>query len=464
MKMKFDLSRNEYTGDAVIERGYSIYDEWVEKSLSSRKIVARVESAVSAMKQKRTKAAGVYALACLFALDTRIKEKYNNIFRCLFSYFSWRRETRALNMLKSALDVPADVSDVRTAIEIQLAVLRERIDIQESDEDDDETHGGKRNTKTEDRSEATQEKQEDQITEDADKKISDAENVQEEASEEKTEEIAVKAPDENQIAEIEKKIEAAETVTQENEVSRDQEKEVTNSQTQSEYKEEINVFEEISETITDKTDSNKTYNAAVDSLPLDNEKSNADKLSFIDEVIVDNMIKGKEDYVRHNPLDDVRQERGAELPGTQAFNNEQINNADKDAYLYDEFVKADKFPNEQQAENAQNANVAKSQTQAPTQVVPSSNGDVEAAKQDFESFRVPLQVDITLDQENELRREISNNMSEEAIVEQYKLQADAMREQLEIASAELGIDVPVEIIGEPQPIQIAKTSAVLNKK
>ena len=460
MKMEIDLSRNEFTGDAVIDRGYTIYDEWGEKSLSSRKIVARVESAVSAMKQKRTKAASIYALACLFALDMRIKEKYGNIFRCLLSYFSWRRETRALNMLKGALDIPADVSDVRTAIEIQLAMLRERIDMQESDEDDDETHGGKRNAKTEERSEATQEKQEDQVTEDADEKISDAENAKDEASEEKTEEIAVKAPDENQIVEIEEKVEAVETVTQENEVSTDQEKELTNTQTQNEYKEEINVFEEISETITDKTDKNKAYDAVTNDLPpqeLDGEERGADKLSFIDEAIIDNMIKGEADYVRHNPLDDVR---NSGVTDAEAIGNDLVNNADKDAHLYDEMVLGDNDLGGQQMENVSNSEGMKEQTtsQDPnatkSQEQVQSDSNMEAVKQDFENFRMPIAVDISNDFENQMRIDITNSLSDEAKIEMVRLQMEAAREKMDMESAQFDFNAPVDNIDVQEPPSI----------
>ena len=196
MKKEFDFEREGYTGDAVINRGYGIYDDWIEKKVPSRKIVTQVKSAVEAVKQGGKKSAVVYALACLFALDTRIKEKYNSPWRCLFSYFSWRRETLAFKLLKDALKLPKDESDIRAVIEIELERIRERLDAQEADEDDDETHGGKRNGKSQDQTSETEEKQEDEISENADEKVSDADEVQEEASEEKTEELSTKAPEE----------------------------------------------------------------------------------------------------------------------------------------------------------------------------------------------------------------------------------------------------------------------------
>ena len=84
---------NECT-DNAIKRGYEIYDKWVDQKHGSREIVASARGAVTLFKKRKNMAAFINALAHVFALDTRIKEKYNNILRCLFSYFSWHRETR----------------------------------------------------------------------------------------------------------------------------------------------------------------------------------------------------------------------------------------------------------------------------------------------------------------------------------------------------------------------------------
>ena len=68
---------NQYT-DNVIKRGFEIYDEWIDKKLNSKKIVALSEGAVKLFKKRKTIDTLINALAYLFALDTRIKEKYNN--------------------------------------------------------------------------------------------------------------------------------------------------------------------------------------------------------------------------------------------------------------------------------------------------------------------------------------------------------------------------------------------------
>ena len=73
-------------------------------------------------------------------------------------------------------------------------------------------------------------------------------------------------------------------------------------------------------------------------------------------------------------------------------------------------------------------------------------------------------MDISNDQENEMRRKISNEMPEEAVKEIYNRQADAMREQLDVASTSMGMNAPVEIIGRPDSKQVAQPVRVSNRK
>jgi chemotaxis protein histidine kinase CheA len=204
MKNKTDFSKGKYTTDSVIGRAYRVHDKWVEKKYSSKKIVESVEEAVADVKKKKTRSACINALVCLFALDLRIKEKYNNFFRCLFSYFSWRRETRALKLLRDALKIPTDEGDIRTAIEVALQRLRETINAQDTEEDDDETHGGKRNARAEEKAAESEEKQQDQVSEEAAENTADAKENKN-ASEKKSEELAQKAPDDNNAEELAEK-------------------------------------------------------------------------------------------------------------------------------------------------------------------------------------------------------------------------------------------------------------------
>ena len=88
MNEKIDkVYKEEYNGNNVIDRGYAIYDEWSERNATSKMIVASVETSVRAMSENKTMSKCAEALAYLFALDMRIRERYNTILKRIFLYF-----------------------------------------------------------------------------------------------------------------------------------------------------------------------------------------------------------------------------------------------------------------------------------------------------------------------------------------------------------------------------------------
>ena len=448
------MINDQYTADTVLSRGYTIYDEWNAKRSASRKIVACVELAAANAKQNKGIAASMEALACLFALDIRIKEKYKTILQCILSYFSWRRETRAFRLLKGAFYIPDSNEDIRAAIEIELQRLREKLEKADADDEDDTVRGGKRNGKSEEDLAAAEEKAQDQAT---NEKNEDASEIEEkkESAEEKIEEKPDPIQKEEQIEEIKAEQNAEEAPSEDAQISVQEDKE--QAKEVQEIKEENNSSVEKSESSTDKSKETKTYNDAIDSPPLYeqslDDESWRDTKSFVDEVIIDNIIKGKEDAARQNPLEEAKQVRDvnrAENAITQ--NREENKSTDKNAYLYDKMVTSDK-------------GAAKIAEMKSTQIGASAQSSNTAEKvQGAEDLRVPLQVDITLDQENEMRREISSSLSAEAIQAIYESQASAMREQLTIASAELGMDAPVEIVGRPETAPPEQSVAGPNRK
>ena len=449
------MINNQYTADAVLARSYAIYDEWTAKRSASRKIVAYVEFAAANAKRNEGIAARVEALACLFALDIRIKEKYKTILQCIFSYFSLRREMRAFKLLKGAFHIPDNNDDIRTAIEIELQRLRKKLEKEVADDEDDSVRGGKRNGKSKEEPTDGEEKAQDQAK---NEKNEDASEIEEkkESAEEKSEENPNPVQSEEQIEETGVEQNAEEAPSEDAQISLQEDKEQAKEESQ-EIKEEINSSVEKSAPNTDKSKETKTYNDAINLPPLYeqslDDKSKLDTKSFVDEVIIDNIIKGKEDAVRHNPLEEAKQIRDvnrAENAITQ--NREENKSTDKNAYLYDKMVTSDKGE-------------AKIAEMKSTQIGASAQSSNTAEKvQGAEDLRVPLQVDITLDQENEMRREISSSMSAEAIQAIYESQASAMREQLTIASAELGMDAPVEIIGRPETPPPEPSVACPNRK
>ena len=476
MKNDFDFITKGYTGDTVIDRGYDIYDGWKEKSLSSRRIVAEVERAVSAIKDNKTKAARSEALSYLFALDMRIKERYEGLLRCLFSYFSWRREIRALDMLKDTLRIPQSEEDIRTAIEVALEQLREDIELETSDEDDDETHGGRRNGKAEEEA-AAEEKEQEHTSEDSPENSREAEEA--DKSEESIEEGVEAQPDTVTDKEAAENPEEATDLTQKEPADGAQEEAeqaLYEESPEIKLEEENNGAEdsEPSEDI-DKSKEARTYNDAVDSPPLYEETSRSTKTettSFIDEVIKDNMVKGKEDVVRHNPLQDAKQSKEtSRTSDTPAQRNVESKTSDKDAHLYDKMVLDEKGGVQKPTEKVGMQNPTEKKPEAKTEPKPEQVNEqlqdgkkIEAVKQESENTRVPLQVDITNQQEVQAIRELNDTMSLESKLSYIRMQEDLLREQLSISNKELGLDDNHGVLAIKEPDTASQLTAIQNKK
>ena len=484
MNKKIDnVYLNECT-DSVIKRGYEIYDEWIEKKHDSRKIVASAERTVKLFKNRKTMDAFIDALAYLFALDMRIKEKYNNILRCLFSYFSWRRETRALSFLKTALNIPLCDTDIRDLIAVEIEKVAEKLENGWDEDGDDETHGGKRNGKSEEDEVATEEKAQEKESEEKAEEITDAK----ESSEEKTEDHSEQATSNEPIKNEASQQKTEEAISEEVEIVANDEKDQVQEENQSELKEESNVPDDKSEPSTDKKEEAKAYNDAVDSPPLyeENTRDQSDnKPSFIDEVIMDNMVKGKEDFIWHNPVDDVKQNKEADrLQDTVAHQNEESKESDKDAYLYDKMLATDKGETQQteKIESKQQTEKAPEVKSEEQNAFVQKNDTFESVQPKAENFREPIQVDISHTQENEMRMELSSNMTSEAIEAikeaqsafmseqldildaEHKANANAMREQLTIASEELGMNDTDKSARVSEPNVISSPSVTQNRK
>ena len=456
MNKKIDnVYLNECT-DSVIKRGYEIYDEWIEKKHDSRKIVASAERTVKLFKNRKTMDAFIDALAYLFALDMRIKEKYNNILRCLFSYFSWRRETRALSFLKTALNIPLCDTDIRDLIAVEIEKVAEKLESGWDEDGDDETHGGKRNGKSEEEAVATEEKAQEQEPEEKAEEITDAE----EASEEKTEEISEQAPSEEPIKNEASQQKSEEAISEEVEIVANDEKDQVQEENQSELKEESNVPDEQSEPSTDKKEEAKTYNDAVDFVPMEEEPvSNTSKpegRSFIDEMIIDNMVKGDKNIIGYRHIDEEARHRAEASPqDTVASQNEENKSNDKDAYLYDQMLANDKGEAQQTLDpepTKQAEKVSETKTEQPKETI-QKNDNVQKNVQEFKPLNEMLQADLNESLENQVIKELGNTMSDESREAFARMQMDIAREKLSITYAELGIDEPAEIIGMQKPVQ-----------
>ena len=466
MEKNFDFVNNGYTGEGVIVRGYAIYDEWNADRRSSRKIVRCVARAISTARTASAKSAFVEALACLFALDMRITERYNTLLRCLFLYFSWRRETGALKRLKFSLHIEEGV-DVRTAIELELEKLRENLEAEEADDADDETHGGKRNGKAEEEVVATEEKGKEQVSKEKAEEIADAKE-EKDISEEKAEDVSEQTPTDGPIKDSGEKQQSAEIAQEAPVIAAQDETEQPRQEERSELKEENNGSFEKAEPSKDKPKEARTYNDAVDSPPLYEErvsnKKATEAMSFIDEVIMDNMVKGDKNVIGYNPMDGLKQGKEAERPqDTVAHQNKENKSTDKDAYLYDKTLANDKGNTQQndKVETKQEPQKVEAKEQKESM---QTSDNVKSTIQEFKSLSETLHADINADRENNVANELNNTMSTESKLAYIRMQEDMFREQMSIAMEELGIDDHAEIIGISEPTQISQPSVGPNRK
>jgi hypothetical protein len=467
--MEKDFMYNDYTGDSVINRGYKIYDEWKAKRLSSRKIVASVERAVFNIEQNKSKAASIDALSCLFALDLRVTEKYDTFWKCLVHYFSWRRENGALKRLKVSFHI-SDDEDIRTAIEIELQRLRENIETEESEKGDDETHGGKRNGKSEEETVAAEENAQEQAPEENAEEMTDAEESKE-VSEEKAEDVSEETTTDEPINESEEKQQNDELPQEEAEIPEQEEKESIVQEEQSELKEENNGPEEKAEPNNDITKEARTYNDAVDSPPLYEEtvsERSSEQTSFIDEMIIDNMVKGDKNIIGYQRIDEVERIKEADRPQDMVAhqNQEKNKSTEKDAYLYDEMHATDKGETQQlgKIESIQQTEkVSEIKTEQPKETI-QNNDTVQPIEKEEKPLSEMLQADINAEHENNVIKELNNTMSIESKLAYIQMKVDVFREQLSISNKELGIDDHVDVIRIPEPEQIKQPSIGPNKK
>ena len=461
---------NQYT-DNVIKRGYEIYDEWVDKKQYSRKIVASAEGAVKLFKKRKTMAAFVDALAYLFALDTRIKENYNNILRCLLSYFSWRRETRALGSLKSELNIPLSETDIRNAIAVMIERLAEKLDNEWDDEGDDEAHGGKRNGKAEDEAAAEEKEIEETAEEKNEAEELEDKEEKEKDSEEKEETPIEETPQEEAKEETAEKNETAEPQQEEAEMTATDEKEELVQEMDEDLKEENNVSDVESEPSTDKKEEAKAYNDAVDSPPLYEEtvsERSAEKTSFIDEMVIDNMVKGDKSIIGYQRIDEAERINEAGISqDTVASQNEKIKSTDKDAYLYDKMIATDKGET-QQTLNVESANQAEKVTETkieqPKETV-QNNDNVNSTKQEPKPVsEMPQSDNLNVDLDNNIADAINTNMSLESKMALIRMKEDQLREHMSITLEELGMNDTSDVLRVSEPDAVSPPSAVQNRR
>ena len=434
--------QEKYTSNRVIERGYEIYDGWNNNKYKSRKIVNSVQMAVASTNAKKTSSTLLEALAHLFALDLRIKERYDNLLKCIFLYFSWRRETDAFKRFKGMMKLSAG-HDIRTLIEVELEKIRENIVEDNAEGDDKKSRGGKVNEFSGEEAEKTESEQQS----DAADEPGVEENRDKEIDTEKIEEIGAEKPIEEKNRETTKEtlrenLEIEEKTEKESVSVVLEEKEEIKQKNLYEQKAENNGSDEIFEPITDKKQEAVRYNEAAD-VPCVYKKEKPEVYhaedSFIDEIIMDNMVKGEKDILGHNPLKDVKQDSVENRVGDVATPTVDKIKNDKDSYLYDKMV----------------ANIKGEGAQNKVPITVNIKSD---------EMRVQISVEDSISMENAFRRAINDQFTVKMIDVHKSLMENALREELIIASEELGIDAPVQIIGEGNNSNVRQSEIISGRK
>ena len=444
MKRTNDFAREEkYTYDEVMNRANAIHGEWAAKKIPSRQIVNSVEAAVFAVEEDNALEAGVEALAYLIALDLRVKERYKSIIQRIFRCFSYYREKNALSRLKVTFDIDGS-NDIRTAIEVELKNLRERVESSVIDDDDsDSTNGGKRNSISSQENPTTEATQ----SEVAEEKSEDSPEAEEnlESTEEKTEEKSTE-PTSSERTEAPKNEPAAEQPTTEN--TRVQSTEPTFSkeekqaeQTASSINNENNSSRDNQSKPLENNIDGNSQSKVIDIVPplvFDDARATDNKVerSFIDQVIFDNIMKGRDDFIMHNPWENDNPSIGENpIHLNDLANGASVSEAENEAFLYDQMLDANRV------------NIRIQESQIQENQVQKNNEQQNKAPNNNAEPRVQIQVDIDNATENAYRLELFNSLSHEAMVAMVERMADVGREQLKIASADFDFEDPVEIIG-----------------
>ena len=461
---------NAYQGvntDSVIARGFEIYDGWNDKNFSSRKIVAAVQNEVKLLRKKRKNIdTFISALSHLFALDTRIKEKYNTVLRCLFSFFSWRRETRALEALKSVLNIPLGAAYIRSAIVIELERFKEKLENDWDEDGDDDTRGGKRNGKPTDEDAAEEKQAEENNEENPEKEeLSDKEEAEEESEREEEKSIDEKSQDAKEEVGKEN---AADEPQQEKSEEKSADKEELAQDEKQDLKEENDGAKENEEPSTDKKNKEKSQDGAID-IPViieETESVKADKISFLDEIILDKIARGMNvsDAIRIENIVDPTQDSPKPEDNAQKSDNEE-KASEKDSHLDERLREMNENEAMHEAENTpdqsseQKTEKTEEKTteqapekteekppeqtnEQPTEQKTEQNINNTTVTEDKREDRVPLQVDIDVALLNAVAKEINNTMSDESKLALLEMQVEQMREHMRIASEEFlsGLD------------------------
>lgn len=448
-------------GNAIIERGYYIYNGWKKNRWTSHMIVECVKHEFSLMNRNET-AEIVEALSHLFALELRIKARYRSLLLCLFRFSSWRCETRTFKSLKGNFSIYCSEA-LREAIESEIEELRSKRKKKIKALSEEDKDGGKKGEKSEEEVEADKVEKEETASEERTEEnteVEEKEEVAEEAVEETAEQTNEQTKTEQKTAENGEMLEVAEPSQAKSEEAPRGERSQSAHEAHSEQKTENNGHYAQTAPITDAVKKSEITDHTIDIIPpnepIQSEKK-AEETSFIDEVIMDNMVKGKDNYVNHNPLADVGHTDREIKDSMQALENtlQTLMDSKKEDFLYDEMIENNITSPTQDTE--------KSPSPQQTEETPQSN-ETPKNMENAKDVGFHESLDILNGADNKTRMDYSFNLSSDEVQTLHDKMVENMREKLNITYSELGIKEEVDIIGSTDSPKINPPSLGPSRK
>ena len=476
--------------DTAIHAGHLLYEKWKREKYTSRKIVRQAELAAASA---RTDSTG--AVSCLFALYMRIKERYVSITSRIIFYFSLKRELYALQSLEKVLHIANTTQDVHTAIEVDLKKLGERIKIDGIMEDgDDTTHGGKHTERPEEievdinskkLDQAANNKQDEQLNTDESREAT--EQKTDEATRTFSEKPTNEATNNQQINDA--RANDAPTDNAHAFEAGEREQGANDAQNEfyqhNEFKEEINAADQISEQTIDTHGEIQAQNTevAVTAQAVGDLQQAAiittPSTVITEEAVFNNTVEMTDDSYMHTPLKDdidvLSNRPQEEVADDTSYDKIYYYDLERNARMRERALATDNAPAERDEVSTRAEPEATRDEYLTLQKVerePMASPYVEpepveppkveqkpvAPPQNKQEKRVPIQVDLMADVDNDTAMSITNNISLESVVQLLEFKADIFREQVNLTLAELGFD-PLEVVGLPNMDDVQQLAA-----
>lgn len=448
MENKNIKTPNQYfNANAVIERGYAIYDEWSNRKLSSRKIIIYVKRNFALVTSQKTTLAYIEALSTLFALEMRVKERYSSILKCFIHYFSWRRESRVLKQLKIKFNI-FEKYDIRTAIEIKLKNIDESLKEALINDEKDKIGGGKRSDVKKDDVTNAEKNQDEQTT--------DKENEQ---NDQLTDE-AQKNDNKNSNDEPQNEAEIINQKNAQSNLNNEMIEKVNEPQIANNLETNIQInnqenydLESSAESIADKPTEINPYNNAIDSDLLsdifehDTNEPDADvedyEFIFAEEktIIEDSNSENNDDIINDlNPLNLKNQEKNSE--SNNDTKNDEHTNDPKSKHNLENWNKekiSDKKTEEGNTSDKDSLELIEKNSKIDK---------VDSQVNQNNNTREPIKINILEITDNAERNNISHNLTPEDILDIHEKMHTAYREQISVDGANFNISESVQNINE----------------